>query len=151
MISQIELGAGLIGLSPLPRNLEELEIVGAWRADLAVSLTQDDEFHRLAPDGLIQVLGADRLVFPIADYGVPTDRQTQAWPDIAACITACLERGERVLIHCKGGCGRTGMIVLRLMVEAGEDPDKALHRLRRSRPCAIETQAQLRWAQGCPV
>ncbi|MDH5531227.1 MAG: protein phosphatase, partial [Paracoccaceae bacterium] len=44
------------------------------------------------------------------------------------------------------GCGRSGMAVLRLMVEAGEPVDVALIRLRKVRPCAVETDAQLAWA-----
>ena len=52
------------------------------------------------------------------------------------------------MIHCFGGCGRSGMAALRLMVEAGEDADEALERLRAVRPCAVETDAQLRWARA---
>jgi hypothetical protein len=40
------------------------------------------------------------------------------------------------------------MIALRLMVEDGEAPDAALARLRAARPCAVETNAQMRWATG---
>jgi hypothetical protein len=35
---------------------------------------------------------------------------------------------------------------LRLMIEAGEASDAALERLRKTRPCAVETDAQRRWA-----
>ncbi|MDG0986802.1 MAG: protein-tyrosine phosphatase family protein, partial [Paracoccaceae bacterium] len=56
--------------------------------------------------------------------------------------------GSRILVHCRGGCGRTGMIVLRIMVEFGENPDKALQRLRRIRPCAVETKDQENWARS---
>jgi len=49
-------------------------------------------------------------------------------------------------VHCRGGCGRSGMIALRLMIEIGEAADDALARLRAVRPCAVETPQQLRWA-----
>ena len=52
-----------------------------------------------------------------------------------------------MLVHCRGGCGRSGMAVLRLMVEAGEAPEEALARLRAVRPCAVETEAQMDWAR----
>jgi len=39
------------------------------------------------------------------------------------------------------------MAALRLMVEAGEDANDALLRLRSIRPCAVETDAQMIWAQ----
>jgi protein-tyrosine phosphatase len=57
-----------------------------------------------------------------------------------------LRSGGRVLVHCFGGCGRSGMAALRLMVAAGEGPESALHRLRASRACAVETEAQRLWA-----
>ena len=40
------------------------------------------------------------------------------------------------------------MIVLRVMIEFGEDPDKALKRLRKIRPCAVETKPQETWARS---
>ena len=51
-----------------------------------------------------------------------------------------------VLVHCFGGCGRSGMLVLRVMIEAGEPAGTALKRLRQVRPCAVETEAQMAWA-----
>ena len=59
-----------------------------------------------------------------------------------------LRGGGRVLVHCRGGCGRSGMVALRLMIEAGEAPDEALSRLRSVRPCAVETKAQMGWAMA---
>ena len=38
------------------------------------------------------------------------------------------------------------MALMRLMVEAGEDADEALERLRAARPCAVEREAQRAWA-----
>jgi protein-tyrosine phosphatase len=45
-----------------------------------------------------------------------------------------------------GGCGRSGSVALRLMVETGEAAADAFIRLRAARPCAVETDAQYRWA-----
>ncbi|MGB3280173.1 MAG: protein-tyrosine phosphatase family protein, partial [Pseudorhodobacter sp.] len=61
-------------------------------------------------------------------------------------LRAILARGGRLMVHCRGGCGRTGMIALRLMVDTGEEPGAALARLRAVRPCAVETDAQEVWA-----
>ena len=69
-----------------------------------------------------------------------------AWPEVSALAAGILSSGGGVLAHCYGGCGRSGMAVLRLMVEAGEDAQAALIRLRAVRPCAVETEAQLAWA-----
>jgi protein-tyrosine phosphatase len=53
-----------------------------------------------------------------------------------------LERGDKVLVHCAAGLGRTGMLVARLLVDAGQAPGEAIARVRRARPGTIETAAQ---------
>jgi hypothetical protein len=40
------------------------------------------------------------------------------------------------------------MVALRLMIECGESPPRALARLRAVRPCAVETPDQMQWAYG---
>ena len=83
---------------------------------------------------------------PIVDFGVP-DADDTAFDGIASKCLAALRDGRRVLVHCMGGCGRSGMAALRLMIMLGEGPDAALSRLRAVRPCAVETADQLTWAQ----
>ena len=70
-----------------------------------------------------------------------------AWDGAAERATSALRGGGRVLIHCMGGCGRSGMAALKLMVACGELPGPALARLRMVRPCAVETEEQLLWAR----
>jgi protein-tyrosine phosphatase len=88
--------------------------------------------------------GIGWVAFPVADYAVPP--RGADWDAVSARLRAVLAAGGRVLVHCRGGCGRSGMAALRLMVEGGEAPAAALARLRAVRPCAVETPAQMRWA-----
>ena len=74
------------------------------------------------------------------------ERYLDAIEEAAARAKALLAQGGRVLVHCFGGCGRSGMAALRLLVELGEDPDEALARIRAVRSCAVETEAQMAWA-----
>lgn len=135
----LSVGAGTLALSPLPEAAWQ---VADW--DAVLSMTTASEM----PDGLVTDFQRRELWahFPVTDYGVPDD--DTPWAPISVQLHDVLEGGGRVLVHCKGGCGRSGMAVLRLMIEAGEDPDKALVRLRSLRPCAVETEAQLAWARG---
>jgi protein-tyrosine phosphatase len=88
--------------------------------------------------------GIDWLHLPVPDFGVPENLD---WPMVHDRVRTVLAQGDRVLVHCFGGCGRSGMMCLRLMIAAGENPDAAVARLRRVRPCAVETDAQMRWAR----
>ncbi len=51
--------------------------------------------------------------------------------------------GLGVLVHCRGGLGRSGMIVARLLAERGETAP--IDRVRRARPGAVETEDQAAW------
>ena len=84
-----------------------------------------------------------RLHLPIADFSVPTETFEQQWQAQGPEIRALLRGGADVLVHCKGGLGRAGMIAARLLVELGMPPDDAIAAVRRARPGAIETPAQL--------
>ena len=92
-------------------------------------------------------LGARWVHVPTPDYGVPDKDASRNWTKAEGAALAALRGGGRVLVHCRRGCGRSGMAALRLMIAAGEAPDAALARLRRLRPCAVETSAQMRWAR----
>lgn len=142
---------GVIGLCPMPGRggdySGDLAAVVAWRPALVVTLAETGELRARGAAGLpddLQAAGIDWLHLPIPDFGTPPRALRDAWPGHAARLRAC----PRLLIHCMGGCGRSGMIALRLMVEAGEATETALTRLRAARPCAVETKAQMRWATG---
>ena len=80
---------------------------------------------------------------PIADYSVPTEAFEKQWETHGREIRALLRSGNDVLVHCKGGLGRAGMIAARLLVELGMAPEQAIREVRRARKGAIETPSQL--------
>ena len=90
--------------------------------------------------------GVDWVHLPVADFGVPDPAVDAAWRDVSRSVAEVLREKGRVLVHCRGGCGRSGMIALRLMIEQGQAPKAALARLRAVRPCAVETGEQFLWA-----
>lgn len=154
-IFALQVGGGTLALAPMPGAggdyAGDLEHITSWRPAFVVSLVSGRE---LAGGGAaeigahIQDKGTRWLHLPIPDFGTPDETMLEAWPDVSDSLRRALSGGGRVLVHCRGGCGRSGMVVLRLMIEAGEAPDEALARLRSIRPCAIETKAQMRWAKA---
>ncbi|WP_420586019.1 protein-tyrosine phosphatase family protein [Ruegeria sp.] len=112
-------------------------------------MTTADEMQQLGAGRFGDDLRASGIAWthlPVTDFGAPSEATDRAWKGVSAAAANALLRGGRVLAHCRGGCGRSGMIVLRLMVEHGEDADAALSRLRRVRSCAVETDGQMEWA-----
>lgn len=145
-------GGGAIGLCRMPGRsgdvAADLAAIAAWSPRIVVSLAEAQELAAHGAAGIGAALVARGIAhrhFPIVDYGAPAAGDP-AWATLAAELHAALGAGGRALVHCMGGCGRSGMIALRLMVERGEAAEAALKRLRAVRPCAVETEGQMRWA-----
>ena len=146
----LENGAAL-GISPLPgrfsSGLVDMATLLKWRPDLVISATEPSELDRHNMSDLAALLEAAEVAwrgFPIRDFGVPEPQNH--WPSLAGEVHAILNKGGRVLAHCYGGQGRSGMILLRLLIERGYEGEDALSRLRAIRPGAVETDAQFNWA-----
>ena len=81
---------------------------------------------------------------PVNDFDIPMENLEKE-------ITQLLEilnSNGRILIHCKGGQGRSGMIAMKLLVEQGQDPQNALNIIREHRIYAVETKKQKIWASN---
>jgi ADP-ribosyl-[dinitrogen reductase] hydrolase len=84
---------------------------------------------------------------PIRDVSVPDAGFEQSWPADAARLRTLSDAGANVLIHCRGGLGRAGMVAARLLVERGADPDEAMRDVRAVREGTIETPDQESWVR----
>lgn len=151
-IAGIEIGGRQRGICPMPGRTGDyagdLAVLLAWSPRLVVTLAETGELAARGAASMpadLAAAGVEWLQLPIPDFGTPPRALRDSWPK----VSARLHRADRMVVHCMGGCGRSGMILLRLMVEDGEAPDAALARLRSARPCAVETKAQMRWAI-CP-
>ena len=77
----------------------------------------------------------------IPDHQIPPDDED--FEHVLALVDAALARGEHVLVHCLGGCGRSGMFTACLMVRAGYAPRDAIVAFRMRRRCGPETADQV--------
>ncbi len=153
-IATLQAGAGgRIGLCRLPGLMgqlaSDLDCVKSWGPAIVISLTEQAEMEAYGCRDLGQRLSRDGIDWrhlPIRDFGGLDGAMAEAWPALSSHLHALLDRGSGVLVHCRGGQGRSGMLALRLLVERGEDPAVGLQRLRSVRPGAVETDAQSAWA-----
>jgi hypothetical protein len=150
-IFALSAGGGTLAISPMPgrsgRYDADLKTVCRWGPKLVLCMTEQPELNRSGACDLgrdLNASGIEWLHLPVPDFGVPVNFN---WDVVVANALGVLQRKDRVLVHCMGGCGRSGMIALRLMIAAGEAPDAALARLRGIRACAVETDEQMGWAR----
>jgi protein-tyrosine phosphatase len=139
---------GTLFLSSRPRGGDWLEdeVLG-WRRygiDTVVSLLTDEEEQEL---GLAREASEARkhdlafVSYPIPDRGVPPN--TSAFSDLLETIHRDLQRGKSVLIHCRQGIGRTGLVAASLLVRHGMEPASAIQTVSEMRGIQIpETPEQ---------
>jgi protein-tyrosine phosphatase len=147
--SELAVGGGRMVLSALPAGPALRAEIEKRRPDLVLSLTESHEMKDAGAGDLGSWLAGHGLNWrhhPVADFSVPG--HVSGWPGVEASLRTVLEAGGLVWVHCRAGLGRSGAVALRVMVATGEAPGPALARLRATRPGAVETDAQVRWASG---
>lgn len=152
-ISQMALGKGTIGMCRMPGAVTDLQTdvqaLVDFGATCVLSLTPMNEMTKAGAAAFPDALAACDIAwrhFPIEDFGTPQPAQQADWDALSAELQTRIDQGETVVIHCRAGLGRTGMVALRLMTERGAQPDDAVTRLRTIRPGTVENQAQFEWA-----
>jgi len=146
--------AGL-GIPPGPwkRDLElDLQVISDWGAQALVSLIEDYEFELLGVPELPEMtehFGIRWFHLPIVDVSIPDRRFEEVWETAGKELRRILADSGRIVLHCRGGLGRTGMIAARLLVEFGMDPRAAIARVRQARPGAIQTREQEEYVRRC--
>lgn len=153
-------GRGVIGMSYCPGRKEagidplesrrdlarDLASIRDWGAQTVVTLLQEHELRLLGVADLgpsVRAVGLHWLHAPIMDLGVPDTAFESAWQQAGSIVHEPLRCGQKVLLHCRAGLGRTGTVAARLLIESGVDPDSALAAVRRARPGAVENLEQI--------
>jgi ADP-ribosyl-[dinitrogen reductase] hydrolase len=122
--------------------------IADWKAAAVVTLIEQHEFQLFAIPDLgaeIQRRGVDWLHLPIRDVSTLCAEFEAEWPAHSQRLRDMLDKGKNILVHCRGGLGRAGMISARLLVDFGVAPEEAIRRVRAARPGAIETRKQEEW------
>jgi|SRR5208282_82614 len=142
---------GKLALAARPRGGDWLEDeMASWRRagiDTVLSLLTPEEEQDLGLKREAQEAKAKGMQFaslPIPDRLVPASES-----EVAAAldrIDADLSAGKNVVIHCRQGVGRTGLIAACLLVNRGVSPGSAVDALTAARGVHVpETHDQRQW------
>ncbi|MBC6441218.1 MAG: cyclin-dependent kinase inhibitor 3 family protein [Rhodospirillales bacterium] len=150
---------GRIGITFCPGKHDDHALTGAWHRDLAIDLDAISDWGASAVVTLVEQhelvtlrvesLGAEVarqgmtwFHLPIVDGSVPDERFEAEWRSSGSTLHAMLHNGKDIVVHCRGGLGRAGMIGARLLIELGTVPETAIRQVREARRNAIETMEQ---------
>ncbi len=161
LIATISLGAkhGKLGLTICPGKQGESIYGAPWQRDLGADLVAIKawgghavitlmEQHEMDNDQLpdlgasVKALGMDWYHLPIVDEFIPDQTFSDRWLSAGVRIREQLRSGRNILIHCRGGLGRTGLVAAKLLIELGWGVEDAISTVRDVRPGAIENQPQ---------
>ena len=151
--------AGRIGLTFCPgkcsdglyggkweRNLnKDIQAIVDWGGKALISLMEDHEFPLLGVPEFAETLNRTPIAWlhlPIKDMQTPNEHFESLWRIHGPTLHELLANGKSIVIHCRGGLGRTGLLAARMLVEAGVEPAIAVARVRVAREHSIETYAQ---------
>lgn len=164
-IDTVPVRNGLVGLTfcpgkqgrsvhgaPWARDLDtDLRALRDWGASLVLTLIEEHEFQFLdVPDLGKRVVqhGMRWVHLPIRDVDVPASPFEAGWPAARDDLLSRLGEGERIVVHCRGGLGRAGLVTALILIENGVPADAAIRTVREARPGAIETPAQERYVRA---
>lgn len=115
------------------------------RAQTLVTLLTDDELRDLGVANLADALdvhGVESLRLAIRDGSVPNPQQTDEVMALLAAVVRRLQDGRTVVVHCRAGQGRSGMLAAMVLAALGAEPAAAIERVRAVQPRAVETVGQ---------
>ena len=144
------------------RNLEtDIEVIQKWGANIWVNTMEISDMVSVGIDpeefeSTIQrkIPNICYIHFPIVDGSIPDFASSIYWQN---CLSPELQNhlrdGKKILIHCRGGLGRTGTIAARLLADIGVScgitcgisAEDAISIVRICRNGAIENSIQEQW------
>lgn len=148
---------GKLAIASRPRGGDWLQDEAvAWRRaglDVVVSLLEDEEAAQLELAHEAEAAhreGIEFIRFPIKDRGVPDS--SDATRALLHRIVEALNAGKHVVVHCRQGIGRSGLIAAGALMTSGVGTEEAIKAVSIARGGPIpETSAQLEWLQHLPT
>lgn len=142
---------GKLAMAARPRGGDWLrDDIGSWKRagiDKVLSLLTPDEERNLDlrnEAAEVTAQGMEFASFPIPDRQIPGSEAR--WGEVLEKVTHALSEGRNVVVHCRQGIGRSGLVAACLLVRRGMSPGAAVELVSAARGVPVpETPEQRDW------
>ena len=147
-ILQLETGAFIFTPCPgtksvgLSQSVADLKAAGA---KAIITLMYDEELVKNGAQQLViecEQAGLSWFQLPILDDDAPNEAFSLAFNKHLNDILAIIKSGGSVAVHCKGGSGRTGLVIGLLMHELGYAKNDIVNQVQAIRPKSLHNPVQ---------
>ncbi len=148
---------GKLAVAPRPYGGDWLkDDIANWKGapiDTVLSLLTPEEEKDLDlrdEAGEVRAQGMEFLSFPILDRQTPVSEAK--WFEVLDRVGRELSSGKNVLVHCRQGIGRSGLVAVCLLVKKGMSPGAAIESVSAARGISVpETSEQRDWIEHYAV
>ena len=152
-IEKFDNGAA-VGIMPRPRGddwledeIRRFELNGV---NAIVSLLESQEIAELGlknEETLCQRYGIKFINYPIPDRGLPKDQQTVN--QLTDGLRNRIDQGQRIVIHCRMGIGRSSMIAAAVLIKDKMKANEIFDKISQIRELRVpDTEDQIDWLRG---
>lgn len=142
-----QIGSGKLCVMPKPDSqylgdaVNFFHYLGINTIVCLLEMAEIEEYGLQQEEALCQQTGMDFVHFPIADSHIPAN--AEAFRGLVNALHGKLQDGQNIVIHCRAGIGRTGVLAGCILVNDGMAGDDAIQQISGARGFPIpETEAQ---------
>ena len=89
--------------------------------------------------------GIDWIQLPILDDAAPSQEFESQWNKHKVNILTVINNKGTIAVHCKGGSGRTGLVIGLILLAFGYSSEKVIEEVQNIRPKALLNPVQLNY------
>jgi len=148
---------GSIGMTARPRGNDwlegEIKRLKNIKVDIVISLLEQHEIIELEIEKEAAFCKENNIKFinyPIKDRSVPDDKSS--FLKLIEFMFENLETQKKIIVHCRMGIGRTGIVVAAFLIKNGMNKNEVFEILSKARTLKMpDTEEQSQWVKDLAI